>query len=123
MTVDPIEEIKNPTPDGFVVGFEWLAAQFIVRFDGWHDHFESAERAPDCLAFGFSGRARIAVTYRGRIPVKWVLEYVENDEWRADSEVGRLFVPLVAAQGCVSTESQPARAPAVNSAASVADPV
>ena len=68
--------------------------EFVVHFDGWHEHFESVERALDCFAFGFSGKARIAVTYRGRIPVKWVLESLDDDGWHADSEVGHFLVPF-----------------------------
>jgi hypothetical protein len=113
--MDPIQEIKNrladrpelrftatdssitvsaPTPDGFAVSFHRLSNEFVVHFDGWHEHFESARSALDCFAFGFSGKARVAVTYRGRIPVKWVLEHLDDDGWHADSEVGHFVVPF-----------------------------
>jgi hypothetical protein len=86
--------VQAPTPDGFAVSFIRLSNAFLVHFDGWHEHFESAGPALECFAFGFSGKARVAVTYRGRIPVKWVLEYLEDDRWHIDSEVGHFLVPF-----------------------------
>ena len=65
-----------------------------MHFDGWHEHFESAQPALDCFAFAFSGKARLAITYRGRTPVKWVLEHLDEDGWHADSEVWHFFVPF-----------------------------
>ena len=93
-TTDSSVTVPAPTPNGFSVSFHQLSNEFIVHFDGWHEHFESAKPAFDCFLFGFSGKARVAVTYRGRTPVKWVLEHLDNDGWHVDSEVGHLFIPF-----------------------------
>ena len=76
------------------MSFHQLSNEFIVRFDGWHEHFGSARPAFDCFLFAFSGKARVVVTYRGRTPVKWVLEHLDEDGWHVDSEVGHLFIPF-----------------------------
>jgi len=86
--------VAPTTPDGFAVSFHASSNEFVVHFDGWHEHFESAQPALDCFAFAFSGKARLAITYRGRTPVKWVLEHLDEDGWHADSEVWHFFVPF-----------------------------
>ena len=113
--MDPIQEIKKrlahhpelrftatstsitvapSTPDGFAVSCHSSAREFVVNFDGWHEHFDSAQAALDCFAFAFSGKSRLAITYRGRTPVKWVLEHLEDGGWHADSEVGHFLIPF-----------------------------
>jgi hypothetical protein len=87
-------KVDAPTADGFSVSFHASAQQYVVSFDGWHEHFDEAAKALDCFAFAFSGECRLEVVYRGRTPVKWTLEYLEGDLWRADSEVGLFFFPF-----------------------------
>jgi hypothetical protein len=48
----------------------------------------------NCVAFAFSGHARLAITYRGNTAVKWVLEHLVNGDWRPASETGNLLVPF-----------------------------
>jgi hypothetical protein len=67
---------------------------YTVHFEGWHEDFESPEQALNCFAFAFSGECRLAITYRGRFPVKWVLEYLREGCWYPESEVGLLLVPF-----------------------------
>jgi hypothetical protein len=86
--------VEPPTDDGFAVSLLSSPNDYVVHFDGWHEHFSTPEKALDCFAFGFSGKARVAITYRGRTPVKWVLEHLNEGEWRADSEVGHFFIPF-----------------------------
>jgi hypothetical protein len=86
--------VEPPSASGFSVSFEASSDEYVVHFDGWHEHFDSAEAALECFSFAFSGECRIAITYRGRSPVKWVLEYLEDGQWRADSEVGLFFMPF-----------------------------
>ena len=86
--------IDAPTAEGFQVRLSASRHEYVVGFDGWHEHFTSAEEALNCVTFAYSGRCRVATTYRGRIPVKWVLEYLDGDLWVADSEVGHFFVPF-----------------------------
>jgi hypothetical protein len=88
--------IEAPTETGFSVSLDAVAVpnEYVVYFDGWHEHFQSPEEALHCVAFAFSGQARLAITYRGNTAVKWVLEHQVNGEWRAVSETGNLLVPF-----------------------------
>lgn len=113
--MDPIQEIKKrlaqhpelqftatgnsiavaaPSPEGFAVSLHSGSGEFVVHFDGWHEHFDSAESALECFAFAYSGKARLAITYRGRTATKWVLEHLGENGWHADSEVGQFLVPF-----------------------------
>ncbi|HZI81443.1 MAG TPA: hypothetical protein VFD69_18110 [Vicinamibacterales bacterium] len=89
-----VVEIESPTSEGFAVRLQAAKSEFIVAFEGWHEHFESGEEALNCVAFAYSGRCRLAVTYRGRIPVKWVMESWDDGRWIADSEVRHFVVPF-----------------------------
>ena len=48
----------------------------------------------DCFAFGLSSSCRLAVIYRGDMPVKWTVESLEDGRWTADSTTGLLFQPF-----------------------------
>jgi hypothetical protein len=86
--------VAPPSSVGFSVSFHASSRGYVVYFDGWHEHFDSAAQALECFAFAYSGKCRLAVTYRGRIPVKWVLEYMEEGRWQVDSEVGHFLIPF-----------------------------
>lgn len=112
--MDPIEQLKEKlakhpelrftsTPTsvsvaapagGFSVSFYATSQSYIVHFDGWHEEFSSTDQALECFAFAFSGECRLAITYRGQTPVKWVLEYLKEGRWQVDSEVGHFFAPF-----------------------------
>jgi hypothetical protein len=83
--------VEAPSAEGFKVSLQVFGNECIVHFDGWHEHFNSTEEALNCFAFGLSGRARLAITYRGTTPVKWVLEHRVGDEWVKESETGRIL--------------------------------
>jgi hypothetical protein len=87
-------KIEAPSSEGFSVALYAATKEFVVHYDGWHEHFTSGREALDCVAFAYSGECRLAITYRGRVPVKWVVESLEDGTWRADSEVGQFFVPF-----------------------------
>jgi hypothetical protein len=87
-------DVAAPSGGGFSVSLRAASQDYIVYFDGWHEHFDSADKALECFAFAYSGECRLAITYRGWIPVKWVLEYLEEGRWQADSEVGHFFIPF-----------------------------
>lgn len=87
-------EVAAPSVNGFPVSFHASSKEYLVSFAGWHEHFDSAEKAVDCFAFAFSGQCRVAITYRGWMPVKWVMEYLQDGNWLADSEVGLFLVPF-----------------------------
>jgi hypothetical protein len=86
--------VDAPSADGFSVSFYASSQDYVVHFDGWHEHFDEAAKALECFAFAYSGECRLAVTYRGRMPVRWTLESLEGGRWRVDSEVGHFFVPF-----------------------------
>jgi len=76
--------VAAPSTGGFSVSFHVLSQVYVVHFDGWHEHFVVAGQALECFAFAYSGECRLAVRYRGRIPVKWTLEYLNEGRWHAD---------------------------------------
>jgi hypothetical protein len=112
--MDPVEELKKKLakhPElkftstrtsvtvaapsgGFSVSLYASSEDCVVHFDGWHEHFTSTDQALECCAFAYSGECRLAITYRGRTPVKWVLEYLKKGRWQVDSEVGHFFIPF-----------------------------
>jgi hypothetical protein len=87
-------EVPAPSEHGFSVSLHASAFSYTVHFEGWHEHFDSPEEALRCFAFAFSGRCRLAISYRGTTPVKWVLEQLRDGQWHAESETGLLLVPF-----------------------------
>lgn len=83
--------VHAPTPNGFDVS---ISEDLIVGYDGWHERFETPEKALECFAFGFSGRCRVKVTYRGKSAYRWTLESLEDGQWVEDSTTGMLFFPF-----------------------------
>ena len=86
--------VEAPSTDGFSVSFYSSSKGYTVHFDGWHEHFDSADEALECVAFAYSGQCRLAISYRGRVAVRWVLEFMNDGTWQAESEVGHFFVPF-----------------------------
>lgn len=80
--------------EGFTIGLEENGTSFTVSFDGWHESFESAEEALNCVGFGLSDSCRLKTIYRGKTPQKWVMEFKENNEWVMNSETGLIFFPF-----------------------------
>jgi hypothetical protein len=86
--------VEPPTTDGFPVSLTEGAGEWVVGFDGWHEHFTSEDEALDCFAFGLSDRCRLRVHRRGSFPYRWTVEERTGDGWRADSTTGRLSFPF-----------------------------
>jgi hypothetical protein len=87
-------EVAAPSERGFAVSLQTSPSSYTVQFEGWHEHFESPEEALNCFAFAFSGQCRLSITYRGKSPVKWVLEHLRENHWHPESETGLLLVPF-----------------------------
>ena len=87
-TVEPL------TADGFPVSLTEGAGEWVVAFDGWHEHFTSEDEALNCFAFGLSDRCRLRVHFRGSYPHRWTVEHRTGAGWREDSTTGRLFFPF-----------------------------
>ena len=83
--------VHAPTPNGFDVS---ISEDLIVGYDGWHEHFDSPDKALECFAFGFSDQCRLKVTYRGKFAYKWTLESLVDGQWVEDSTTGLLFFPF-----------------------------
>ena len=79
---------------GFIIHLEENDSGFTVAFEGWHESFQEAEEALNCLAFGLSNMCRLKITSRGNSPQKWEVESKENNSWVTDSETGLLLFPF-----------------------------
>ena len=87
-------EVHPKDQSGFTVGLWISPSGFTVSFEGWHEEFASEDEALNCFAFGLSSRCRLAVVTRLKVPVKWVVEALEDGVWRPDSETGLLLPPF-----------------------------
>ena len=83
--------VHAPTPNGFDVS---ISENLVVAYDGWHEHFDTPEKALECFAFGLSDQCRLKVSYRGKFDHKWTLESLEDGQWVEDSTTGLLFFPF-----------------------------
>lgn len=77
--------------EGFVVELLVRDGDYIVAFEGWHEHFGDAESALNCFAFGLSNTCRLKVVSRGGAPHRWIVESLDNGEWTIDSETGNFI--------------------------------
>jgi hypothetical protein len=83
--------VEPPTPNGFAMSLTEAAGEWVVRFDGWHEHFGSEDEAVSCFLFGLSDRCRLRIQYRGSLPSSWTLEERTGEGWQADSTTGLLL--------------------------------
>ena len=83
--------VHAPVPGGFDVS---ISEDLVVGYDGWHEHFDTPDKALECFAFGFSDRCRLKVTYRGKFAYRWTLESLEGGQWVEDSTTGLLLFPF-----------------------------
>ena len=86
--------VKPALPNGFEVSLMEDAHETFVFFEGWHEHFSSAEEAVKCFLFGLSPRCRIRVQRRGGYPYRWTLEGYEDEKWVAYGQTGLIFFPF-----------------------------
>jgi len=80
--------------DGFNVSLYISERDYVVYFDGWHEHFTSEQEAVNCFAFGLSTDCRLKVDYRGETPYRWAVEALKDGQWVADSSTGLLWFPF-----------------------------
>ncbi len=86
--------VAPPSDEGFSVSFFATPIEYVVYFEGWHEHFETVEKALDCFSFAYSGQCRLRVVYRGSTAVRWELQSRDIDGWVSDTEVGLLLIPF-----------------------------
>lgn len=77
---------------GFGFSLEENNGEYIVFFEGWHEHFTDQQEAINCVAFGLSDSCRLKEIRRGGKPYKWVVEHFSNGAWETDSETGLLVI-------------------------------
>lgn len=61
---------------------------WMVSYDGWHEHFDNKEDALGCFGFAFSEKCRLKVFLCGDSPYKWTVETIENGNWTEMSTTG-----------------------------------
>ncbi|MGH7176480.1 MAG: hypothetical protein ACREJC_03780 [Tepidisphaeraceae bacterium] len=83
--------VHAPVPNGFDVS---ITQDLIVACDGWHEHFETEEKALACFALGLSDRCRLKVTFRGNFAHKWTFESLKDGQWAGDSTTALLYFPF-----------------------------
>jgi hypothetical protein len=86
--------VAPPTANGFSVSLTEGKGEWVVAFDGWHEHFKTENEALNCFAFGLSDRCRLRVHYRGFFPHRWTVEERTSDGWRDGSTTALLFFPF-----------------------------
>jgi hypothetical protein len=86
--------VEPSSPEGFSVWITGNSREWIVGFDGWHEHFDTEAEAVHCFIWGLSGKCRLSVNFRGRFPYKWTVEYEEGGEWRSLGTTGLLVFPF-----------------------------
>ena len=107
-TSDSIE-VSAPSEDGFAVSLQVDGSEFMVAFDGWHHHFDSAEDALNCFAWGLSGGCRLRVTYRGSTPVSSTVEHLEDGRWQSFETTALFFRPFWRRRRVVFLQNPPLR--------------
>jgi len=80
--------------NGFVVSLVERGDEWVVHFDGWHEHFASEDEAVRCVLFGLSRECQLRVEYRGSIARRWTVEAKTETGWREKSTVGLFFFPF-----------------------------
>ena len=86
--------VEPEDDSGFTLVFVDDSDEYVVHFDGWHEHFTDMKEAIDCFGFGLTAACRLAVLYRGATPVRWTLEVFEDGAWIPYSTTGLVFTPF-----------------------------
>lgn len=87
--------IVPPVSDsGFEVAILSEVEEFVVHYDGWHEHILDPDDARRCFLLGLTPQVRLHATYRGDRAYKWTLEHCVGDEWLEDTTVGSVFHPV-----------------------------
>jgi hypothetical protein len=80
--------------ESFDVSFHDFGEEFLVGFDGWHEHFKAEEDALNCLAFGLFGECRLKVAKRGTMECSWTAQFWRDHKWVDDSTTGLIVIPF-----------------------------
>jgi hypothetical protein len=77
--------------NGFAVGLRRDEQDWIVTFDGQHDHFDEDEAAFQYVIGGLTGAYRLKVYARGNFVYTWIVEARHGDSW---IEKSRTVIPI-----------------------------
>lgn len=81
--------VPPTSPEGFPVLIEQIwEGHYAVSFGGWQKDFSNLEEAVACFVMGLSNHCRLKVESKGKKPVRWTLEQLENADWKAISSRG-----------------------------------
>lgn len=80
--------------ESFDVSFHAEGDNFLVGFDGWHEHFDAEDDALNCFAFGLSKECRLKVVKRGQMECSWTVQSQESEVWVDDTTTGLIFIPF-----------------------------
>jgi hypothetical protein len=81
--------VPPTSPDGFPVMIEQIwEGHYAVSYGGWQKDFSSLEEAVSCFVMGLSNHCRLKVESKGKKPVRWTVEQLENADWKEISSRG-----------------------------------
>ncbi len=81
--------------EGFPVMIEQIwEGHYAVSYGGWQKDFSSLEEAVACFVMGLSNHCRLKVETKGKKPVRWTVEQLENADWKEISSRGGSWAPL-----------------------------
>jgi len=81
--------VPPTSPEGFPVMIEQIwEGHYAVSFGGWQKDFSSLEEAVACFVMGLSNHCRLKVESKGKKPIRWTLEQLENADWKEISSRG-----------------------------------
>jgi hypothetical protein len=81
--------VPPTSPEGFPVMIEQIwEGHYAVSFGGWQKDFSTLEEAVSCFVMGLSNHCRLKVESKGKKPVRWTLEQLENADWKEISSRG-----------------------------------
>lgn len=83
--------VKATNETGFDVWLNIDNNEWIVGYNGWHEHIDDAHDAYDAFLFGLTPECRLRVTIRGSCRCSYVLEAFEEGGWR---QYGSTVYPL-----------------------------
>ncbi len=88
--------IEPPVPTGFAVELHSQQKEWTVYLGeaGYHETFDDPDEVPNFVAWCYSGNARVREIWRGKMPVKAILEANEHGRWKEISETGYFFFPI-----------------------------
>jgi hypothetical protein len=81
--------VPPTSPEGYPVLIEQIwEGHWAVSFGGWQKDFSNIEEAVACFVMGLSNHCRLKVETKGKKPVRWTLEQLENADWKEISSRG-----------------------------------